>query len=117
MKAWRQWQDWTNAVLGVWMFLAPWLLGTTTNTASSWNAWILGSAIVVVSLWALGQPESAGAEYTNAILGTWVLIAPWVLGFSAVTAAASNAWIVGLVVLCLALWAAQQTKHPTPQGR
>ena len=117
MKAWRRWQDWTNLLLGGWLFVAPWLLGTTSNAASSWNAWPVGTAIVLVSLWALAQSGGVGLEYTRVLLATWLVVAPWVLGFAAATTDATNAWAVGVLVLVLGLWAVLRTQRPTLQGR
>jgi len=105
MKAWTRWQDWTNLVLGAWLFVAPWALGTTADGASSWNAWIVGSLVVIVALWALAAPTSAAAEWSNAALGAWLIVAPFLLGFTGAAAAAWNAGIVGLGVLSLALTA------------
>ena len=44
-------------------------------------------------------------EWVNAVLGAWLFISPWVLGFSGNGAAAWSAWIVGGLVLIFALWA------------
>jgi len=38
------------------------------------------------------------------VLGAWLVIAPWVLGFGSLAAAAWNHVIVGLLVLALAAW-------------
>lgn len=37
-------------VLGVLMFLIPWLLGFTTNPAAAWTSWILGAVIAVAGV-------------------------------------------------------------------
>ena len=54
-------------------------------------------------------------------LGVWLFLSPWILGFAAAapgagaevaggfTAAAWNAWILGVVVAAFALWAALQS--------
>ena len=59
--------------------------------------------IAVAALSAFHQVE----EWANAALGLWAVIAPWVLGFSAVTFATWAHVIAGLVVAVLAavsLW-------------
>ena len=49
MRRWVQWQNWTNVVLGLWLLVAPAVLGTiTTEGASPWNSWALGVAIAVI---------------------------------------------------------------------
>ena len=105
MKAWSRWQDWTNLVLGVWLFLSPWLLGFAGSAAAAWNAWLLGAVVVVFALWALAAPRSRGAQWWLVISAAWVFIAPWVLGFAGVSAGAWNAWIVSVAVALAAFWA------------
>lgn len=117
--AWKRWQDWANVVMGAWLFIAPWALGTSADLNSSWNAWIVGLLIVCVALWALASPDSQAAEWTNVVLGIWVFVAPWVLGFAGLAAAAWNAWSVGVVVAALAIWALAQVSQlrSQPQAR
>lgn len=38
------------------------------------------------------------------VLGAWLLAAPWILGFAAIGATAWTAWIVGILVVILAVW-------------
>jgi hypothetical protein len=108
---WKRWQDWGNVVLGIWLFFGPWGWMTKFDTASSWNAWIVGIAIVVVALWALSLPNSRFAEWFNVILGFWLFLAPWTLHFSWITGPAQNAWIVGALVAILSLWAITAQRH------
>lgn len=121
MQKWHRWHDWTNLVAGAWLFITPWVFGFTGTAAAAWDAWLLGAAIMIVALWALGAPESRGAEWTNAVFGAWVFLAPWILAFTGAAAAAWNAWIVGVVVVVLALWALAEIpsekgiQHGTPQ--
>lgn len=102
MKPWTSWQDWTSVVLGAWIFFTPWIFQYDFG-APGWNAWIFGAAICVVGIWGLAQP-SRGAEVVNAVLGAWLFISPWVLGFALILEAASwDAWIVGAIVTIVAL--------------
>ncbi len=101
----QRWQDWLLLIGGIWLFVAPWALGSSTDAASSWNAWIVGLLVVASGWWALSRPSERAPEWLQALFGVWLFIAPWVLGFSAVTAAAWNAWLVGAAVLILGLWA------------
>lgn len=105
MKAWSRWQDWTNLVVGAWLFISPWVLGFTGSSAAAWNAWILGLIVAALALWALSGPASRGAQWSLAIAAAWVFVAPWLLGFVGVAAGAWNAWIVALVVAIVAVWA------------
>ena len=111
-QPWHRWQDWVNLVLGVWLFVAPWIWHSTTPSSATWtnsgpNAWILGGLIFLMSLWALAMPAVKFPEWINALAGLWLFIAPWALGFARVTASSAwNQWAVGVIVFVLAVWAA-----------
>ena len=93
--------DIVNIVAGLVLLLSPWLFGFTGEPSAAWNAWILGIAIAViaaVALYAFYEPE----EWINVVLGIWAVIAPWALGFSAITAATWVHVIAGIVVAVLA---------------
>ena len=111
MKAWTRWQDWGKLVLGVILFLTPWIFGTAMNGSSSWNAWIVGVIAVIVALWTLAQPDFAAAEWVSLVVGVWLFIAPWVLGFAGVTAAAWTAWIIGVLTIIAAGWVLAEMRN------
>lgn len=123
----NRWQDWATTILAIWLFISPWVLnfggsgqggtvgapgapgaGAAGGAATAalgnavWNAWILGVIIFLVSVSALSRMEF-WQERINAVLGIWVFIAPWVLGFTALAAAAWDHWIVGALVFLIAI--------------
>jgi hypothetical protein len=101
----KRWQDWVNVVLGVWMFLSPWILGfAAAQGAAAWCAWILGAAVIVFAASAVYVPK-AWEEAINIILGLCLIVAPWVLGFGAQSTATSNSVIVGVLVVAFGVWA------------
>lgn len=118
MNARQRWQDWVNLVLGVWLFIAPMLgVGAATGVAAG-NAYILGALVVIFSVWALARPEK-WEEWVNLVLGVWIIIAPFILGFySESVGAAWNHVIVGIIIAADAVWAASQKQSPTgPAGQ
>lgn len=44
-------QEWISLVLGAWIFAAPWALGFTPFRAASWDHWIVGALIFLLSVW------------------------------------------------------------------
>lgn len=46
--------DYAIGVLGVLMFISPWVMNFHTMTATAWTAWVVGVLAVVVSL--VGMP-------------------------------------------------------------
>lgn len=99
----KHWQDVVNLVLGLWLLISPWVLAYAGETLPMWNAVIFGILIGVVALYALFQ-VFAWEEWANAVFGVWMVISPWVLGFSGNFAAMLNAVIVGAVAFALAIW-------------
>ena len=109
-----QWQDWVTLVIGVWLFVAPWLLyGTMTAEAADWNSWVLGAALVVLALAAIFRFQE-WEEWVNGVLGLWLIISPWALGFTDLVPAMWNAVICGVIVVAMAaaeLWEVRQLRH------
>jgi O-antigen/teichoic acid export membrane protein len=104
-----------NLVLAAFLFVSPWLLGFQEVQSASWNAWACGLAIAILAGAALNDLRE-WEEWTNAALGLWVAIAPWALGFAALTTAMWTHVGVGLAVAVLAaieLW----LLHGNPPAR
>ena len=100
----KRWQDWLNLLIGIWLFISPWVIGfANASQSASWNAWILGVAIVVFSAIAVSLPQ-AWEEVINILLGIWMVISSWVIGVAS-RAVETNAVIVGLLVILFAAWA------------
>lgn len=116
----QHWQDWINLVLAVWLFLSPWILnfggsayanavdtggfGAAANaSAAAWNAWIFGVIVFLVALSAIGRMQ-VWQEWITLLIGIWLFIAPWALGFVGLPAASWDHWIVGVLVFIFAVW-------------
>ena len=100
-KTKNSWASWTNVVLGVWLIIAPFLLGYSAETTALWNDIIVGLFIVGFG-WYAGSKGNSGASWTNAVIGAWLLSSPFVLNYG-VERAGTNDMIVGLTVLVLAI--------------
>lgn len=103
-KPWQRWQDWMMIVGGVWLFIAPWALNTNSDANSSWNAWTLGILVTATALWALARPADKTPGWLQGLYGAWLFVTPWVLGFTGVTAASWNAWLLGAGIVTIACW-------------
>ena len=100
-----QWKDAVNLVLGLWLIVSPWALGLIGNRAPTWNAWAIGLVIAAAALAALISFK-VWEEWVEAALGAWLIVSPFLLGFSALTHALWNQVVVGVVVAALAVWSA-----------
>src|SRR5438876_1635213 len=110
-------ENWTNAklcdvanlVLGAVLFFSPWVFGFNAGTVST-NAHIAGIVIAALAIAALAA-FAVWEEWLNLIVGLWVLVSPWVLGFQGTTNAMTIHVVVGIAVAVLAaieLWMMQQ---------
>jgi hypothetical protein len=91
--------DVANLMLGAILFVSPWMLGFSSGAASQ-NAFVSGIIIAAISIAALAA-FAVWEEWLNLIMGIWVLVSPWVLGFTATTAMRVHI-VVGIVVAVLA---------------
>ena len=99
--------EWTNAklcdvanlILGVILLASPWIFSFPSGAASQ-NAVISGIVIAAISIAALAA-FTVWEEWLNLILGVWVLVSPWVLGFAGTTAMHVHI-VIGVIVAILA---------------
>jgi hypothetical protein len=92
--------DLANLVLGAVLFFSPWMFGFEAGAATQ-NALVCGIAIAILALAAI-VAFAEWEEWLNLVLGLWVLVSPWVLGFSMQT---TPRWVhvwIGLMVVVLA---------------
>jgi hypothetical protein len=103
-------QDWANLVLAALLFLSPWVLGFATEQYAAWNAWISAVVIAALAIGALSAFQE-WEEWLNLIAGIWVVAAPWVLGFAAITLAMWTHVVLGLLVAAVAAWEIWEVRH------
>jgi SPW repeat len=103
--------DIVNLILAVFLFLTPWIFGFVPDHFTGPNAWVSGILIGVVAIAALTK-FAEWEEWLNLVLGLWVVVSPWLLGFAGQPTARWVHVIVGLIVAVLAavkLWLLHQT--------
>jgi len=112
--------SWLVAVAGLWELVSPFILGYSAIRVAMWNAVIVGVVLILLAGWAaLSQEVSTDRtlDWINAILGLWLVVSPFALGYSATMVALWNSAIVGIVVIALAGWAAALFGQPAaPQS-
>lgn len=99
--------NWAMAVAGLWAVIAPFLLGYRSTSAALWNDLIVGIVIIVLAVVsALSENENnvKTINWVTAVGGLWLVLAPFILGYSAIAAALWSDIIVGIVVLVLSVW-------------
>lgn len=93
-----------NTALGLWLIVAPAVLGySTTHAAASANDRIVGPLVMsaaIVAIW----PELRPLRWVNAVFGGWMIIAPWLLRIVTEhpVSATVNDVVVGILLVVVA---------------
>ncbi len=99
------WASGLSVLAGLWLLISPWVLGFSDQQSPLWNAVILGIVIAVLAfIRAGGWYQAVWLAWVNLVLGIWVVISPWILGFSGQNAPLWDAVVVGVIVVILSAW-------------
>jgi len=96
-RTWTRWQDWAQVVLGVVAALST--IWVDTSTKVLWTMIILGALIAIDGLWSLAAPGVVASEGVEVVLGVLLFIAPWVMGYTALTGASWFSWVIGALAV------------------
>ena len=98
-----KWASWTNVFLAVWLILAPWILRYNSIVPTVEDL-ALGVLVLIIALWSVNTTAgNTSATWTNAGLGIWIAVAPWVLGYQHLPQALGNDVIIGILVAALSV--------------
>ncbi len=108
-----------NLLFAAVLLAAPWLFALTNSTGKM-DLWASGAAIAAISLAAL-VVFAKWEEWANLLLGLWLVVSPWVLGFAHTRAMHFSIGIGCLVAFMalLELWLlydATPTDHAAPSA-
>jgi hypothetical protein len=104
--------DLYKLLLAMFLLISPWLFAIANGTAAV-DLRASGAAIAILSLAAM-VAFANWEEWVNLLLGLWLIVSPWVLGF-AHTSAMHFSIGVGAAVTFLAaleLWLVYDASHP-----
>jgi len=90
-------QDWINLVCGALLFVSPWALGFSHDMQAARTAWVGGAVIAIMEIAALVQ-FAEWEDWIALVAGAAMIVAPWVLGFAAMHAAAWTLVALGVIV-------------------
>jgi len=102
MKIWQRESvlDLYNLALATLLFASPWLF-KFTNGAARVEFWAEGAAIAAIAIGAI-VAYANWEEWANVVLGIWLVVSPWLLGF-AHTRAMHFSIAIGAAVAYLAI--------------
>lgn len=96
-----------NLLAGIWLIIAPFLLGYSDDANPLWNDVVVGILIVAMAgARVAGAFRAPSLSWINAALGFWLVIAPFVLGYSDEATPLWNDIIVGIIVVLFGIWSA-----------
>lgn len=99
-----RWQDWTSVLVGTWLVLSPWLLGFWLDRSATENACGTGMVLIFFNIISACRLLDEGQEFLNILIGVWLLLSPYALGFAALQDAVINVSVAGTLVVALAVW-------------
>lgn len=106
----RRWQDWVILIAGVWLFFSPfWMASYDVAGAAALNSVGVGVLLVAASCIALARPRP-WEEWVNLVLGVWLVVAPFALGFEDAGPATLNHVVIGVIVAGDAMFALARSR-------
>jgi len=106
-RIFASWQDSLNFLIGALLFFSPWLFGFGAEQTAALNAHVVGAIIAVMALLSIFAFK-IWEEWISGVLGAWLVISPWVLGFNAVALPFATHVLIGIAVFVLAIWSASE---------
>ncbi len=104
-----------NFLAGIYLLIAGLMGGPTAG--STWNSVIFGIIVAVLAATRFTGATGPWASWIDALIGLWLIISPWVYGFSG-TQWEWNSIVIGIIMLVLGVWSAlagnQTEAMPTP---
>jgi len=103
-----------NVFAGIWLIASPWVLGLSWPPAARGNALLVGIAVLILAAIRLTTPHTTVLSWINVLLGIWLVISPFLLGFYVVSSATGNALVLGGLIGPISLGAAYATRSNAP---
>ncbi|HEU0210019.1 MAG TPA: SPW repeat protein [Candidatus Udaeobacter sp.] len=94
---------WVSIVLGIWVIISPFLLSFNEISAAMWNNVATGTVVSVIGIIRASPPQRREWSWTNVVLGIWLIISPFGLGFFDQVALWNNV-LVGITIVLVG-WA------------
>lgn len=98
----KYWLNLLTFIAGWWLLLSPWVMDYHHLGYAAWSAVLVGTVLMLSEFMAFVRP-GAWEEVLDICLGSYLVASPFILGFTANSAVANNAYLVGLLVIALAI--------------
>ena len=103
-----QWGSGGDMVAGVWLIIAPFTLNYAANGGSVANDVTVGIIVLLLAAARVmgNNYRVSWPSWLNVVLGVWLIIAPFALGYPSGSGAMYNDIILGIIVTAFALTSA-----------
>lgn len=98
----RNWHDFLEFLLGAWIIVSPFALGFISLGNPAGTAILIGALVIGFMVVGVSMP-SYWEEWVSFVLGTALLVSPWVFGYGEAVIATTNAVICGALLMGLAV--------------
>ncbi len=89
-----------NISLALWQVFSPFILGYASSPLALWDGLIVGLVILVLAWYRMLRPTSSVIpSWVNLVLGAWLAVSPFILGFTSVNMALWNDITIGIAVV------------------
>ncbi|HZU34388.1 MAG TPA: SPW repeat protein [Gemmataceae bacterium] len=103
-----------NLLLGIWLIISPFVLPYSLNHAALWDTIAVGILVLCfAAARGMNPVRWIGLSWLNVLLGIWLIISPFVLGYWSVWPALWNNIACGIFLGLVSLWSGAAT----PVGR
>lgn len=116
----HNWPHLANLLIGLWLIVAPLVLGFGSYFAAASTFVCFGLMIAMFAAYALIRPET-WEEGINLVLGLCLAASPWFFAFTTERALVTHALIAGAAVMAIAVWSIMRNMpgdhwwhHPRP---
>ena len=102
------WAQIVNVVLGIWLLMAPWILGYSGSTADTVDR-VVGPIVLFFAILAIRQVTRT-ARFALLLPSLFLILSPWLLRYSAGAPVACSE-LVGMAIAILAVIPGRITKQ------
>jgi hypothetical protein len=118
-EAETSWLSGVNLLAGLWLIVSAFLFGGFGEASGgAWNSLIVGIVIAALAASRAYRPDAgSGLSWINAILGAWMIAAPFVYDYTFNAARTWNSIIVGFIIVIFAVASATTSGASTTWSR
>jgi hypothetical protein len=107
-RAYVEWTSGVDALVGIWLIVAPWVLGFSDVPSAMWTDISVGTTIMLVALLRILNPDqTVPLGWVNVVLGACFITAPFVIPYASGVRTNPIYWndiLSGVGVLWFAIW-------------